>query len=131
MSGYRFNPNRGPGKRGAPSLFPFVAGLAAGLVLILLSGAKGGFTDVFFCLGSGMLIAALLRTLSNLRAFASFSWGVRMLKRLFRGEAKSGREETEDYARYRDSLGGHADVPFLWIAAAVFLALAALTARFA
>ncbi|MBR1408598.1 MAG: DUF3899 domain-containing protein [Clostridia bacterium] len=131
MSGQRFNPRRG-NQTGRPlSPFPFAAGLAIGLALLLLSGAKGGLSDVFFCLGSGMLLAALLRTLSNLRAFASFSWGVRMVKRLFRGEAKSGREETEDYARYRESLGGHADAPLLWIAAALLLALAALTARFA
>ena len=129
MSRLRDGSRRGSCGAGLTAV-PFLAGLGAGAVLALLSGARS-LSDLLFCAGSGFLIAALVRTLSNLRMFASFSWGTRMLKRLFTGEARSGREETEDYARYRAGLGGHRDAPLLWAAAVILLALAALTAWFA
>ena len=114
------------------SPWPFAFGLALGAALFAL-GRTGGpiLSDLLFSLGSGLLIAGLIRLLSNLRAFASFAWGVRMLKRLIAGEARSGREETEDYRRFRAARGGHADAPWLLLAAACLLLLSALAARFA
>ena len=127
MSRLRGGSRRGSCGAGLTAV-PFLAGLGAGAVLALLSGARS-LSDLLFCAGSGFLIAALVRTLSNLRMFASFSWGTRMLKRLFTGEARSGREETEDYAAYRGSLGGHADAVPLLIASAVLMVLSRVTAR--
>ena len=109
----------------------FAAAVLLGIALYALAGKAGGrpLSDLLFCLGSGSLIVGLLRTLSNLRAFASFSWSMRFFKRLFRNEARSGRTETEDYARYRSSLGGNGDAPLLLASAVLFFALSWLTAR--
>ena len=110
------------------SAVPFGIALALGGLLYWLQRSRGGLSDLLFALGSGMLIVGLCLMLSNLKAFASMRWGTRMLKRLFRGEARTGREETEDYARYRASLGGHDEaVPLLALAGAALL-LSALTA---
>ncbi|MCR4708309.1 MAG: DUF3899 domain-containing protein [Clostridiales bacterium] len=113
------------------SWIPFgVAGLL-GICLFLaaLGRGMGTLSDALFCLGSGALIVGVLRLLSNLRAFASFSWGIRFAKRLFRQEARTGREETEDYRAYRESLGGHRDAPWLLALSLLLFALSALTAR--
>ena len=111
---------------------PFAFGLALGAALFFLGRGSGPvLSDLLFSLGSGLLLAGLVRLLSNLRAFASFAWGVRMLKRLVAGEARSGREETEDYRRCRARAGGYADAPWLLIAAACLMLLSALAARFA
>ena len=109
----------------------FAAAVLLGTALFALAGRTGGrpLSDFAFCLGSGALIIGLLRMLSNLRAFASFSWGMRFFKRLFRNEARSGRTETEDYARYRSSLGGNRDAPLLLALAVLLFALSWLTAR--
>ena len=117
-------------KRGI-SPAPFAAALFLGLALFFGAGKAVGapVSDLLFCLGSGSLLVGLVRLLANLRAFASFSWGMRFFKRLFRNEARSGQAETEDYARYRSSLGGHRDAPLLLAAAMLFFALSALAAR--
>ncbi len=109
-------------KRLSPA--PFVVSLALGLILFVLTGMRS-VSDAAFCLGSGALVIGLVRLLSNMKMFASFSWGTRMLKRVFQGRARSGREEAEDYAKYRASLGGHADAPVL-LAAALVLILVSL-----
>ena len=110
------------------SLVPFGIAAALGCLLYRLQRARGGLTDLLFALGSGMLIVGLCLLLSNLKAFASMRWGTRMLKRLFRGEARTVREETEDYARYRASLGGHGEAVPMLALAFVLLALSAVTA---
>ncbi|MBQ9008304.1 MAG: DUF3899 domain-containing protein [Clostridia bacterium] len=106
---------------------PFVAPLILGGALFVLTGMNG-VSDFFFSLGSGFLVFGLIRLLSNLRMFASFAWGVRFLKRLFMGEARDGRTETEDYARYRANMGGHRDAGTLLMVAGILMGTAALTA---
>ncbi|MBE5807295.1 MAG: DUF3899 domain-containing protein [Clostridiales bacterium] len=110
---------------------PLIASAALGLALFALTCARMGgarATDLLFCLSNGFLIVGLLRLLSNLKAFASFLWGVRMLKRIFRNDFGTGRQETEDYARYREGMGGHRDVPVLLGAAAILFALSLVIA---
>ncbi|MBQ8094443.1 MAG: DUF3899 domain-containing protein [Clostridia bacterium] len=111
----------------ALSPLPFVAALIVGAVLYI-GGGMHGISDVFFALGSGLLIVGLIRTLSNLKMFASFGWSFRFIKRIFTGRAGSGRAETEDYAQYRARIGGHADAKYLLGMAAVSIGIAALTA---
>ena len=106
---------------------PFVIALILGAVLYA-GGHMHGISDVFFALGSGFLIVGLIRMLGNLKMFASFNWSFRFIKRLFTGRAGTGREETEDYARYRERLGGHADAKILLILAAILIGLAAVAA---
>ena len=103
-----------------------IASFALGIGLYALTRLRFGVwstSDLLFSLSNGFLIVGLIRLLSNLKMFASFLWGVRMLKRIFRNEARSGREETKDYAAYRERMGGHADVPILLGVAVALFAL--------
>ncbi len=109
------------------SPYPFAVSVFLGAVLFVLTGMHG-VSDFFFSVGSGFLLVGLLRLLSNLRMFASFAWGVRFLKRLIVGEARSGRTETEDYAKYRERVGGHRDAGILLILAGILIGTAAVTA---
>ena len=102
------------------SVFPFVIALILGAAVFVLSGMRN-LSDAAFCLGSGALVVGLVRLLSNMKMFASLSWGTRMLKRVFFGTARSGAEEADDYARYRASVGGHRDAPVLLAAALVLI----------
>ncbi len=108
---------------------PLACGLALGLALLFAS-PRGGvprLTDALFALGSGFLIVGLALVIANLRFFAPALWGTGMLRRLFRGEAKTGREETEDYARFRVRTGGHAGAPLLLGLGIVLVVLSAFT----
>ncbi len=112
---------------------PFIFAAIAGLLLFLLEVRAGllstvPISDFFFAFGSGFLVVGLIRMLSNLRMFASLLWGTRMLKRLFLGQARSGREETEDYAAFRKQMGGHEDAKFLLVTAGILIVLSILTA---
>ncbi|MBR3502670.1 MAG: hypothetical protein IKO07_00320 [Clostridia bacterium] len=117
--------------RGRSSRTPYFAALALGIILFLASGAQGGhiLSDLLFSLASGALIVGLVRLLGNLKMFASLNWGTRMLKRVFFNTARSGREETEAYAAYRSSRGGHADALPLLIASAALAALSLAAAK--
>lgn len=115
-------------KVGSP--VPFVIALILGAVLYT-GGHMHGISDFFFAMGSGFLIVGLVRVLENLKMFASFGWSFRFIKRIFTGRAGTGREETEDYARYRERLGGHADAKPLLILAGILIGIAAVAAVFA
>lgn len=113
------------------SKVPYIAALALGVLLFLASGARQGHTlsNLLFSLSSGALIVGLIRLLGNMKMFASLNWGTRLLKRVFLNKARSGREESEDYAAYRSSRGGHADAVPLLIAAAALAALSLAAAK--
>lgn len=117
--------------RGRQSRIPYLLALVLGLILFLVSGAQHGqiVTDLLFSFASGALIIGLIRLLGNMKMFASLSWGTRFLKRVFLNQARSGREETEAYAAYRSSRGGHADAYILLIASAVLAALSLAAAK--
>ncbi|MBR1709148.1 MAG: DUF3899 domain-containing protein [Clostridia bacterium] len=107
--------------------FPFLLSAVLAVALFLFTRHAGtwpaAISDALFCLASGCLVVGLCLLLSNLKMFASFTWGIRFLRRIFRGDARTGREETEDYARYREQMGGHPEAAPLLILAVIFLAL--------
>ncbi|MBO4297922.1 MAG: DUF3899 domain-containing protein [Clostridia bacterium] len=107
------------------SRIPYLAALALGVLLFLVSGARQGhiLTDLLFSLSSGALIVGLVRLLGNMKMFASLNWGTRLLKRVFLNTFRSGREESQEYAAYRSSRGGHADAIPLLVASVVLAAL--------
>ena len=107
-----------------------VAALLGG-ILFLVSGDREAhpLSDLLFSLGSGAMIVGLVRLLGNLKMFASLSWGTRSLKRIFQNRMRSGREETEDYAAYRNQPGRRADAVPLLIAAVVFILLSFACAK--
>ena len=117
--------------RGRQSRGPYLLALALGVVLFLASGVRRGhiLTDLLFSLSSGALVIGLIRLLGNMKMFASLNWGTRLLKRIFLNQARSGREESEEYAAYRSSRGGHTDALPLLIACAVLAALSLAAAK--
>ena len=117
--------------RGRKSRVPYLVAAALGVLLFLVSGAQQGhiLTDLLFSLASGALIVGLVRLLGNMKMFASLNWGTRLLKRVFLNTFRSGRVESEDYAAYRSSRGGHADAIPLLIASAVLAALSLAAAK--
>ena len=110
---------------------PYLAALVLGIALFLVSGVQRGhmLTDLMFSLASGALIVGLIRLLGNLKMFASMNWGPRLLKRVFFNSFRSGRAESEAYAAYRGSRGGHTDAIPLLIAAAVLTVLSLVAAK--
>ena len=100
-------------------------------MLFLVSGVERGhiLTDLLFSLASGALIVGLVRLLGNMKMFASLNWGTRLLKRVFLNRARSGRVETEEFAAFRSSRGGHADALPLLVASAVLAALSFAAAK--
>ena len=117
--------------RGRPSRIPYIAALALGVLLFVLSGTRRGFTlsDLLFSLASGALITGLFRLLGNMKMFASLTWGTRLLKRVFLNTFRRGQEEADDYAAYRESRGGHTDALPLLIASAILAALSFAAAK--
>lgn len=117
---------------GKRSPIPYLAALALGILLFLVYGARQGhiLSNLLFSLASGALIVGLFRLLGNMKMFASLMWGTRMLKRVFLNTFRGGREETEDYAAYRGSRGGHTDAVPLLIASAVLTVLSLAAALF-
>ena len=117
--------------RGRQSRGPYLLALALGVVLFLASGVRRGhiLTDLLFSLSSGALVIGLIRLLGNMKMFASLNWGTRLLKRIFLNQARSGREESEEYAAYRSSRGGHTDALPLLIASAVLAAFSLAAAK--
>ena len=109
--------------------------LIAGGVLAAFArrGATGAAlaSDVLFAQGSAFLAWGIVRTLVNLRMFTSFSWGVKSLKKLYRGRQETSAEMKDGYLKYRSSRPTHADAPLLLICAAVLLLASAAVAAFA
>ena len=117
--------------RGRQSRIPYLAALALGVLLYLVSGSHQGhiLPDLLFSLASGALITGLARLLGNMKMFASLNWGTRLLRRVFLNKFRSGREEADDYAAYRSSRGGHTDAVPLLIVSAVLTVLSFAIAK--
>ena len=117
--------------RGRQSRIPYIIALILGVLLFLVSGIQQGqiLTDLLFSLASGCLIVGFVRLLGNMKMFASLNWGTRMLKRVFLNKVRSGREESEDYANYRNSRGRNADALPLLIASAALAVLSLIAVK--
>ena len=113
----------------AACLVSLALGLGLFCAQLLLRGSGAPAADLTFALGSGFLIVGLVRLLANLKMFASFLWGVRMVKRIFRNEARHGGEEARDYAAFRERMGGHEDALPLTLIGLVLVFLSLLLSR--
>lgn len=85
-------------------------------------------SDVCFALGMAFLIWGMIGLLGNVHMFTSFTYGMKSMKRLFRGERMKALEAKEDYLTYRSSRRRHDDVPFLLGVGAVCLLLSVAAA---
>ena len=92
---------------------------AAALACVWIRGQAVALTgamlisDVCFALGMAYHICGMIGLLGNVHMFTSFTYGVKYMKRLFRGERMTAREAKEDYLTYRSTRRHHDDVPLL------------------
>ena len=107
---------------------------AAALVCVWIRGQGVALTgamlisDVCFALGMAFLIWGMIGLLGNLHMFTSSTYGVKAMKRLFRGDRMNAREAKDDYLTYRSSRRHHDDVPFLLGVGAVCMMLSVAAA---
>ena len=107
---------------------------AAALACVGIRGRGAALTgamlisDVCFALGMAFLIWGMICLLGNVHMFTSFTYGVKYVKRLFRGERMNAREAKDDYLTYRSSRRHHDDVPFLFCVGAVCMMLSIVAA---
>ena len=85
-------------------------------------------SDVCFALGMAYLIWGTIGLLGNVHMFTSFTYGMKSVKRLFRGERMRAGEAKADYLAYRSSRRQHEDVPFLLGVGAVCMLLSVAVA---
>lgn len=79
-----------------------------------------------FSAGLALLLVGIAHQLTNMHMFTSLSYGVKLLKMIFRNEHKSADDLKDDYIEYRDSRKHHDDVSLYMLCAAILIAISAL-----
>ena len=79
-----------------------------------------------FSAGMALLLVGIAHQLTNMHMFTSLSYGVKLLKMIFRNEHKSADDLKNDYIEYRDSRKHHDDVSLYMLCAAILIAISAL-----
>ena len=103
-----------------------------GIVLSYLIGRGGEQTafvwiiNAIFSAGMALLFVGIAHQLTNMHMFTSLSYGVKLLKMIFRNEHKSADDLKDDYIEYRDSRKHHDDVSLYMLCAAILIAISAL-----
>lgn len=103
-----------------------------GIVLSYLIGRGGEQTafvwiiNAIFSAGMVLLFVGIAHQLTNMHMFTSLSYGVKLLKMIFRNEHKSADDLKDDYIEYRDSRKHHDDVSLYMLCAAILIAISAL-----
>lgn len=82
--------------------------------------------NAIFSAGMALLFVGIAHQLTNMHMFTSLSYGVKLLKMIFRNEHKSADDLKDDYIEYRDSRKHHDDVSLYMICAAILIAISAL-----
>ena len=82
--------------------------------------------NAIFSAGMALLFVGIGHQLTNMHMFTSLSYGVKLLKMIFRNEHKSADDLKDDYIEYRDSRKHHDDVSLYMLCAAILIALSAL-----
>ena len=82
--------------------------------------------NAIFLAGMALLFVGIAHQLTNMHMFTSLSYGVKLLKMIFRNEHKSADELKDDYIEYRDSRKHHDDVSLYMLCAAILIAISAL-----
>lgn len=82
--------------------------------------------NAIFSAGMALLLAGIAHQLTNMHMFTSLSYGVKLLKMIFRNEHKSADDLKDDYIEYRDSRKHHDDVSLYMLCAAILIAISAL-----
>ena len=82
--------------------------------------------NAIFSAGMALLLVGIGHQLTNMHMFTSLSYGVMLLKMIFRNEHKSADDLKDDYIEYRDSRKHHDDVSLYMLCAAILIAISAL-----
>ena len=82
--------------------------------------------NAIFSAGMALLFVGIAHQLTNMHMFTSLSYGVKLLKMIFRNEHKSADDLKDDYIEYRDSRKHHNDVSLYMVCAAILIAISAL-----
>lgn len=82
--------------------------------------------NAIFSAGMVLLFVGIAHQLTNMHMFTSLSYGVKLLKMIFRNEHKSADDLKNDYIEYRDSRKHHDDVSLYMLCAAILIAISAL-----
>lgn len=82
--------------------------------------------NAIFSAGMALLFVGIAHQLTNMHMFTSLSYGVKLLKMIFRNEHKSADDLKDDYIEYRDSRKHHNDVSLYMLCAAILIAISAL-----
>lgn len=82
--------------------------------------------NAIFSAGMALLFVGIAHQLTNMHMFTSLSYGVKLLKMIFRNEHKSADDLKDDYIEYRDSRKHHDDVSLYMLCAAILIAISAL-----
>ena len=82
--------------------------------------------NAVFSAGMALLLVGIAHQLTNMHMFTSLSYGVKLLKMIFRNEHKSADDLKNDYIEYRDSRKHHDDVSLYMVCAAILIAISAL-----
>ena len=82
--------------------------------------------NAIFSAGMALLFVGIAHPLTNMHMFTSLSYGVKLLKMIFRNEHKSADDLKDDYIEYRDSRKHHDDVSLYMLCAAILIAISAL-----
>ena len=82
--------------------------------------------NAIFSAGMALLLVGIAHQLTNMHMFTSLSYGVKLLKMIFRNEHKSADDLKDDYIEYRDSRKHHDDVTLYMLCAAILIAISAL-----
>ncbi len=82
--------------------------------------------NAIFSAGMALLFVGIAHQLTNMHMFISLSYGVKLLKMIFRNEHKSADDLKDDYIEYRDSRKHHDDVSLYMLCAAILIAISAL-----
>ena len=82
--------------------------------------------NAIFSAGMALLLVGIGHQLTNIHMFTSLSYGVKLLKMIFRNEHKSADDLKDDYIEYRDSRKHHDDVSLYMLCAAILIAISAL-----
>lgn len=82
--------------------------------------------NAIFLAGMALLFVGIAHQLTNMHMFTSLSYGVKLLKMIFRNEHKSADDLKDDYIEYRDSRKHHDDVSLYMLCAAILIVISAL-----
>lgn len=86
--------------------------------------------NAVFSAGMLLLLVGIAHQLTNMHMFTSLSYGVKLLKMIFRNEHKSSDNLKNDYIEYRNSRKHHDDVSLYILCAAILIVISVLLSLF-